>query len=282
MQKLSWTFMLVCALMISCTQKVDHKGKTPMLEVDGVFLYREDVMSILPPRFSSADSAAFVDRYVRNWIEDVLFYEQAEHNIPDNHVLEERVAQYRKALILHSYQQELIRQKLSLELTEKEVRDYFETNQQLSHVEYPLMKGLFIKVPVSAPKIAQVRRWYKSDKQSAVESLEKYSLQHAVKYEYFYDKWLPVSEVLSLLPSKREETEKMLAPEAAIEQSDSAYHYFLHVTDVLPKGSAIPFEYAEQRVREVLANTKKADFLRKVRTDLYEEAIRNNRIKKYN
>lgn len=34
------------------------------------------------------------------------------------------------------------------------------------------MKGLFIKVPLTAPQIANVRKWYKSDAQEAVEHLE--------------------------------------------------------------------------------------------------------------
>ena len=55
----------------------------------------------------------------------------------------------------------------------------------------PVDQGLFIKVPLTAPQLNNVRRWYKTEKQDAVES-GKYSLQNAVKYEYFYDKWVPL------------------------------------------------------------------------------------------
>ena len=279
MRKLSWLLFAVSLLLVSCSEQVNHKGKTPLVEVDGNFLYKEDVAAILPVGVSSEDSAAFVDRFIQNWTEDVLFYETAEHNIPDNQLLEERVAQYRRALILHSFQQELVGQKLSLQFTDEEVRSYLEENKSLFLIEYPLIKGLFIKVPLSAPKIAQLRKWYKSAQQSAIESLEKYSLQHAVKYEYFYDKWLPMSDVLNLLPRGSESTEAYLSKKETVELKDTAYYYFLHITDYLPSGSEAPFEYAEPRVREVLSNTHKADFLRKVRSDLYEEAKMNNRIK---
>ena len=279
MQKNSWLLLVVALFMISCNEQVNHNGRTPLIEVDGNFLYKEDVASVLPVGFSSEDSAAFVERFIRNWAEDVLFYKTAEHNIPDSRVLEERVSQYRKALILHSYQQELISQKLSLQFTEKEVRDYLDQNKNLFRIEYPLVKGLFIKVPLSAPQIAQVRRWYKSTEHSAIESLEKYSLQHAVKYEYFYDKWLSMSDVVNLLPRGSETSEQYLTKQETVELKDTAYHYFLHITDYLPSGAEAPFEYAEQRVREVLSITRKADFLRKVRSDLYEEAKSKNRIK---
>ena len=52
-------------------------------------------------------------------------------------------------------------------------------------MESPLIKGLFIKVPLTAPQLNNVRRWYKTEKQDAVESLEKYSLQNAVNMNTF-------------------------------------------------------------------------------------------------
>ena len=88
--------------------------------------------------------------------------------------------------------------------------EYYEKNQALFKVERPLMKGLFIKVPLTAPQLGNVRRWYKTETREAVEHLEKYSLQNAVKYEYFYDKWVPVSEVLDMLPLKVPDVDEYL------------------------------------------------------------------------
>lgn len=34
------------------------------------------------------------------------------------------------------------------------------------------MKGLFIKVPLTAPQLGSVRRWYKTETREAVEHLE--------------------------------------------------------------------------------------------------------------
>ena len=80
------------------------------------------------------------------------------------------------------------------------LRAYYESNLDLFKAEHPLVKGLFMKVPLTAPQIAEVRRWYKSDSHEAVEQLEKYSLRNAVVYEYFYDRWVPVSELQDLMP----------------------------------------------------------------------------------
>ena len=102
----------------------DHKGKTPLVEVDGNFLYKEDLMSVLPVGLSKDDSTLFVEHYIRSWVEDILLYEKAENNIPDNVEVDKLVENYRKALIMHTYQQELINQKLTNDIPEQEVFAY--------------------------------------------------------------------------------------------------------------------------------------------------------------
>lgn len=278
----SWLLVAVCVIGVACSQQTDHKGKTPLVEVEGNFLYKEDVAEMLPVGLTVKDSIDFVNRYIRKWVEDVLFYKKSVDNIPNDKVLEEKVEQYRRALILHEYQQELIDQKLTAQLTEEEIRAYFEGNKSLFLLDGPLIKGLFIKVPSSSPQLSKVRQWYKSSKQTAVEHLEKYSLQYAVKYEYFYDKWVSLSEILGMLPMKEDKQKDYWKRESAVELKDSMYHYFLHITDFLPAGAEAPFEYAEPRVREVLGNVRKANFLRQMRSDLYEKALKENKIKYIN
>ena len=96
----------------ACKEQYDHKGKTALVEVDGNFLYKEDLMSVLPVGLSKDDSILFAEHYIRSWAEEILLYEKAANNIPDNVDVDKLVENYRKALIMHTYQQELINQKL--------------------------------------------------------------------------------------------------------------------------------------------------------------------------
>jgi len=67
-----WTWMLCLLLSLGgCSQKHDHKGKTPLVEVSGNFLYQEDLQAALPLNLSADDSVLFAESYIRNWVEDV-------------------------------------------------------------------------------------------------------------------------------------------------------------------------------------------------------------------
>lgn len=265
----------ICA---ACVGSHDHRGKTPIVEIDGNFLYKEDLQLVLPAGLSADDSLLFAERYIRNWAEDLLLYEKAQDNIPDNEAIERQVDNYRRVLIMHTYQQELIGQRLSNEIPEQELTAYYEENKALFKLERPLVKGLFIKVPLTAPQIANVRRWYKSDAREAVDHLEKYSFQNAVKYEYFYDKWVPLSEVLDLIPLQTEVPEEYVREHRHVELKDTAFYYFLNVTDFRAIGEEEPYEFAKPEVKALLVNVKQGDFMRQVKDDLYKEAMEKKKI----
>ena len=266
----------------ACKKQHDHKGKTPLVEVDGNFLYKEDLMSVLPVGLSKDDSILFAEHYIRSWAEEILLYEKAANNIPDNVDVEKLVENYRKALIMHTYQQELINQKLTNDISEQEIADYYEKNKELFHTEHPFVKGLFIKVPLHSQDLASVRKWYKKNNRDAIESLEKYSLRNAVSYDYFYDRWMPLSDIAVKIPLKALDTdENYLDKNRNIEVKDTAFCYFLHVEEFLGKDQQRPLDFAKTEIKEILINLKRVEFINKVKEELYRHASDRNKINYY-
>lgn len=271
--------LLSILLCTACNRQYENKGRTPLIEIDGNFLYREDLQSALPGNLHKEDSLLFAEHYIRNWAEDVLLYEKAQDNVPDDGTIEKLVENYRKALIMHTYQQALIHQKLSDKISEEELVDYYDKNKELFKLEAPVMRGLFIKVPLKAPQLANVRRWYKSSAQDAVDHMEKYSLQNAVKYEYFYDKWIPLAEILDLIPQKKSNIEVLLNKQRHVELKDTAFYYFLNVGDYRAAGEQAPYEFVRSNVKDMLLNLKQVEFIKQIKSDLYQQAVNKKKIK---
>lgn len=270
---------VLAGLSTACRQSVDHREKTPLVEVGHAFLYKEDVLSVLPPGLKGPDSLAFVEKYIRGWVEDVLLYGKAEGNIPDNLQIEERVASYRRSLIMHAYQEELVAQKLGNEVTEEEIEQYYAAHPDLFRAEQPYVKGLFIKSPLNTPRLAQARVWYRKNTQDALDQLEKFSISGAVNFDYFYDRWIPVSDLSAKIPLKALESDAgYLEQHRNVEVRDTAYCYLLHVEHFLAKGKQLPIEYAKNEIKNLLINLKRVDFIRKVKEDLYREASEENDI----
>ena len=112
-----------------------------------------------------------------------------------------------------------------------------------------------------------------------MDNLEKYRIQNAVKYEDFYDRLIPISEILDLIPLNVDSVEAYVDKTRQIELKDSAFHYFLNVTDFRRKGEEEPFEFARTDASDMLVNLKQVDFIKQVKDDLYRQAIKQNKIK---
>lgn len=269
-------------LAFGCTEAVDHKGKTPLVQVGDNYLYMEDVMAVTPPGISEKDSAEMADRYIKNWIDDMLLYAKAEGNIPDDAGINELVNSYRRELITHTYIEQIVSQEVENLIPDSEVEEYYNKNKDAFLAVEPYIKGLYIKVPKTASGISQVRQWYKDGSERSVDKIEKYGLRNAVDYEYFYDRWRSVNDFFLRLPTDADKEKNNIGKNKNIELSDSAFYYFLHIEDYLGKGEILPLEYAGKDIREIIMNNKRVEFITKMKKDLYDEACDNNDIKYFN
>lgn len=275
-----WTIISCLAIAFGgCSKQQDHKGMTPLVEVAGKFLYQEDLQAALPLSLTPDDSVLFAENYIRNWVEDILLFEKAEDNVRDSEKVKALVESYRRALVMHAYQEELVQQQLKEEITPAEIADYYEKNKSLFILEKPIVKGLFIKVPLQSSGLADVRRWYKRNTQDAIEKLEKYSLRNAVTYDYFYDQWRPLEEIEAMMPVKDWKADgDFLQRNKDVELKDTAFHYFLHIEEFQDKGGQRPIDFAKEEITEILINLKRVDFINRVKEDLYRQASEKNGI----
>lgn len=265
--------------LAGCSQTIDHNGKTPLVGIGKDFLYKEDLEAVIPVGLRGEDSTSFAGKFIRNWVEETLLYQKAEGNIPNSKKIDELVASYRKALIMHTYQEELVNQQLGTEITEEEIEQYYLQNTGMFRADQPYIQGLFMKVPVNTPQLNRVRTWYKSNSADAIDKLEKFSIGHAISYDYFYDDWKPVADLSVKLPLKELDTDlDYLDRNRNIELKDSAFCYFLHVENFLPQGQQLPLEYAKGEIKEILINLKRVEFINRMKNDLYQDALENKDI----
>ena len=271
----------VSLILLSCNKREEVKyvsGKTPLVELDGNVLYQEDLLQVLPVDISEADSAQFANRYIENWLSELLLYQNAERNVRDDKQIEELVENYRRSLIVHEYQQLLIEQKIEQDITMQEIETFYNDNKNLFVLEEPILKGLFIKLPLSAPNQNSIMKLYRLRDDESYDEIEKYCIRNAPYYEFFYDYWHSVSDIEILLPSMEVSLQDYLNKNDFLEIKDDEFLYLLNVSEYLPKGSVAPIEQVENRIKRLLINNKAVSYIQKIKKDLYNSAIENNRV----
>ena len=274
--------LFLCVFVFCACEKsktYDSQGYA-IAKVKDRILTNEDVERQIPKGVSSADSMIRAESIMRKWVIDILMDDVAYNNIGDDKAeIDNLVNEYRRSLIRHRYQERIIRDKVSADISEAEQLVYYEENKEQFVLSENLIKGLFVKVSISAPGLDNVRKWYVSDSEESIEKIEKYSLQNAIIYDYFYDNWVRFDEVMEKIPHKISNPVQFLKVNNHLEVSDSTHMYFLNISDKLLVGNVAPFDYTRTQIQNMMANKRKIEYLREFGDNLYNDAIRKGMVK---
>lgn len=275
--KVRFLFIFFASVFLFCScrnaQTIDDSNI--LAKAKDRVLTRSDVVRMIPRGTSSADSLLIAENYIKKWTKDVLVYDVAERNLGDEKAeIDRLVDEYRYSLLRYRYQERLVKERLSANIRETDKLNYYDENQKKFILDKGIIKGLFLKVPIDAPGLNEVKSWYKSAKEDDLEKIEKYSIQNAIIYDYFYDRWVDFDEVMGNIPFRITDANSFLKNNKTVEVSDSTYCYMLNISDYIAPGSVAPYEYVEPTIVELLINQKKMEFLRNFENELYEDAIK--------
>ncbi|MDO9152524.1 MAG: peptidyl-prolyl cis-trans isomerase [Paludibacter sp.] len=282
--KTSRLLILIFTLTISssCVRNAADIKRTPLLEVEGKFLYLDEVQVIIPPNVTEKDSTAIAESFIRKWITDVLLYENAKRNFTNKEEIDRLLEDYRKSLIIHQYQQKLIEQRLPKEPSEAEMLAFYEKYNEQLQLKENIIKGILLIVHAKAPQLTQVRSWMQSGNTKALENIEKYSIQNAISYDYFANKWTPLFEVLKKIPVQIENPSAFVSSNRLFETSDSTKHYFLRIESYHITGDTEPFELAKDKISKLILNKLKVEFISNFETEIYNDAIKSESVTFFN
>jgi len=273
---------MLSALLAACGNSTDKTGDEPLVKIYDKKLTKGMVYQAVPNSLTADDSTVFAQDYVNRWIRSELLLSKAELNLtPDEKNVEHLMEEYRRSLLIHQYQQKLLEQKYSPLITSSEINTYYTEMIDNFKLSEPIIKGIFVIVPKTAPNINVLRKLYRSDNSEDIVKLEAYCFQNAKKYEVFLDHWLTMQDVNSNLPDNIRNAERYLRNNKHYETSDEANHYFLAIKDYKLSSDVAPLEFVEAKIKAILLNKKRLEFIRQLESDLYEEALKTKSINFY-
>lgn len=258
------------------------RALNPIVTVGDKTLYQADLDEVIPMGLSAEDSIAATKSYIDMWVNDQLMYNKALQNIINKKDIDELVESYKKSLITSSYQEQLLKEYFSKSVSENELKAYYEQNKDKFKLEDNIIKGLYLKIPVNSKQLANFQKWYKQGNDAAIENIEKNTLQNAVAYEYFYDKWVGLVDVLENMPPAVTDEKIFLQRNKNLELRDSSFVYLLNIKEYELAGSEAPYDYVKGQLSEMYMEQKKADYIQQVKKDLYDKAVSDEEIKFYN
>jgi hypothetical protein len=224
------------------------------------------------------DSLARVNDILTRWVKKELLLKMAEENLQDNQKdLTKELEEYRNALLIHRYQQQLLNQKLDTVLTEADIRHYYDIHPEKFTLDYNIVKAVYVEIPQKVSKSDQIKRWMAENSSRSMSELESYSFQYASKFDHFNNEWVDFNNILSRIPGVKDQPEQLLRSSKFHQFSDLNNYYFILVNDYILVGEKAPYDFVKDRIESLILNSRKMEFLQDLEKNIYEKGKRENR-----
>ena len=267
-------FILIIPIIFlsACTDLKNDASRTIIARAGDKYLYADELPGMINNGVSEADSISITRNFIDRWIKKELMLNRAELNLTDDYISEmnQKLEETRSSLMIYQYQQQMMVQRMDTTVDVSEIDSYYNNNIQAFKLTHPIVKAVFIKIPLEAPNINRARAWYKSNSQEDLQNLESYCYQFA--------------DVVVILDGKRNDvgnTARFLRNNTFYEVSDSLSYYFVSIRDFRLAGDEAPMEYVSKDIRNIILNNRKIEFLQNLENGIYNEALRENQFKIY-
>lgn len=246
----------------------------PIARVFDKELLPSDLINIVPKGTSKSDSIEIVKSYVENWVKQEVILKQALDNANlDQASIEEQLANYKNSLVIYSYEQQLVEQKLDTLVTEKELLSFYNNNKDNFELKKSIVKASFIKLPKNAAQLNLVRKWFKSAKPREKADLETYCMQFAADYLFADTAWQYLDDLQAKVPLSRFSEDAILQSGKFLEFTDQNFNYLVHVKDVMYREEISPLSFEIDNIRNSIINKRKLALINSMEQGVYQKAI---------
>lgn len=269
-------------LLSGCKTSSKDNLSDPVASIDDKVLTKKELQDAIPDNMTKPDSIIFAQDYVTRWVKSQLVLRKAEQNLTTDELnIDKLIEEYRTSLLTYQYTQKLLEQKYAPIITTSEIDSYYAKMRDNFKLNEPIIKGVFIKISKASPNIEDVSQLAKSERPADLVKLQSYCYQNAKRFEVFVDNWELLSKYSTDFPVQLADPAGYFRSQSYYEAQDLEFKYILAVRDIRFENDPAPVEFAKNKIKSILLNKKRLEFIKKLEDDLYEDGLKQKVVKFY-
>lgn len=276
-------FIAAIAVVIATACSNDNSVGEYLVRVEDKVLTRADIERVIPSGLSAEDSTAMATAYIKQWIDDALINHIAARNVTNMDEIEQKVAEYRTALINAEYRRLMAAEAGINKFDPDTIEKYYLEHISDFTLDAPVVRGVLVRVDSTFTHTNELIKLYRSNKPDDIDSLDKLltddNATGITSYDYFRDNWVGWERITATIPSDfGGDASRFLKSTDHIEVSDKGYTWLLHISDYRLAGAAAPLEYVQPSIEAALTNIAMLNRDRDLRKRLRDEAIESGKL----
>ncbi|KKN00902.1 hypothetical protein LCGC14_1133160 [marine sediment metagenome] len=281
--KLGLCGLFATVFLGACNYAWKKEQPKALARVGEEYLFKDDVKAIMGKNLSPDDSASFVNNYINTWASKQLLLNKAKINLPEEKLAEYDafVANYRTDLYTRAYKEALMQQVNDSTVSKAELESFYESEKENFRLKEMLVKLRFVALPKDFLNKVEVAERLKNFGEKDRIVLDSISVQFR-KTSFNDSLWITASRIIDEIPPLTSENlDKQLKKSQFLNLEDDNGVYLAKILDVRAVDEIAPLSFIEPTIEQVLLSRRKLDFIRKLETEVIDEAIKEKEFEIY-
>lgn len=275
--------LFLLSLLTSCNYFTKAKEPMAIARVGDTFLYKDDIIDLVPKGTNKKDSIAIVSTFIENWATKKIIYNAAEYNLTKKQMedYENLIEQYKIDLYTKAYLEELVKRQIDTVISQDEIQKYYVANKQYFKNTSELVKLRYINLVKENPKFDKIRTKFVSFTKKDREELEALAIEYK-SYAFNDSLWVDVNQVYEIFPFINADIkEKFIKSGINFQQVDSTTVWLVKINKVLSKEEAAPLQFLQPTIKQVILNNRKLQLVKTIEKEITNDAIKKNKYEIY-
>ena len=274
---------LFLLLLISCdfNKKSDDNY---VARVGEEFLNYSYLNDLIPENISIEDSVELANKIISEWATSKLLLQNAQNNLNDNEKesIDEKSKKYRENLILSDYKNKISKNNPDTVVTDNEIKVFFENNSKNFTLYNEIIQGRYLKLNKNNFNINEIKRRFNRFNVVDRYFFDSISIQ-LLNYSFNDSTWINNNLFFNKIPTlNNDEIQRIVKNNLFYIKEDSLALYLIKINKYKKANDYAPLDYIYERIRELISNRKRIDYLIKIEKELIEDALIKKTYEKFN
>jgi hypothetical protein len=275
---------LISLLLVSCDFFKKSEGVDPVARVNETYLYKEDIIDVVPKGASKEDSTLVVNAYINRWARQLLLMDGALINLSEKKQNEfsRLVEQYKNDLYAKAYLEGLVKKNIDSLVKTEEAELFYEANKESFKLNDDLIQFRYVSLPLNPINLDTIKTRFKRFEAKDKRYLDSISVQFK-SYSLNDSIWVKLNRVAEKIPIINSSNKNQLLKKTNFLQlKDSLNLYLMQVNDVRLQNDYAPMDYVKTSINKIVINKRKLELIKQLENDITKDAIKNNKFQIYN
>ena len=270
-------YTILLLFIISCNYNLKNNDGY-VARVGDEFLSVEEIQELVPKNLNKQDSIRIVNNVIEEWATSKLLIQNAIINLTEieKSQIDNKSEKYRENLIISEYRNKISNNNPDTSASKDEIELFFSENSKNFKLFEEIIKGRYVKLNKNTFNINEIKRRFRRFNQSDKSFFDSISFQ--LSNYYLNDStWTNKKLFFKKIPSlETDEIERISKNNLFYVKQDSLALYLIKINNYKKADDYAPLDYIYSRIKDVIINKKRIDYLNKIDKELIGDAIINN------